>query len=129
MMTNKALRLPIILLALMVMGGMIQWLRPKNLEPKPFRDASNVETFNASQTGNNVIINGHKMSDLANTESSYKTINFQKAWNLSDIQHIEGRGGKQILVFVDGSTREVTPLLYKQLPGNIQVRLSYERQD
>jgi hypothetical protein len=128
MMSNKALRLPIILLTLMIMAGIIQAVRPKGrLEPKPFRDASTVETFNASSTTGNITINGHNISEINSMETTYKPMSLQKSWNPTDIKRIEGNGSKQILVFIDGSTREVNPSLFKLLPGSIQARLSYDR--
>jgi hypothetical protein len=132
MMTNKALRLPIILLALIMMGAVIQFFRPhKKLEAKPFRDASTVETFEASQVSGNIIINGHKASEFNSEVSSYRPLSLgqPQSWNVTDIQRIEGKGNGSILVFSDGSTRDVTPAIYKQLPSAIQVRLGYERSD
>jgi hypothetical protein len=130
MMNNKALRLPIILLALIMMGGVIQFFRPhKKLEAKPFRDPSSVETFEASEAGSNITINGHKASELTTTTSSYKplSLNQPQSWNVTDIQRIEGKGSSSVLVFSDGSTRDVNPSIYKQLPSAIQTRISYER--
>ncbi len=132
MMSNKALRLPIILLALIIMGSVVQAFRPKEkLEAKPFRDPSTVETFKVNQVGDNITINGHNVSDLVNQPSSYRPLSLAqpKSWNVSDIQRIEASGSSNILVFTDGSTQNVTSAIYKQLPSAIQVRLSYDRQN
>lgn len=125
-MTNKALRLPIILLALLVMGGVIQQFRPKQpLEAKPFRDASSIQTFDITQTPGNLSINGHNPSDISTLQAAYRPLSLQQSWSPTDIQRIEAKGNKRILVFTDGSMQEVTPSIFKQLPASIQVRLSY----
>ena len=132
MMSNKALRLPIILLALIIMVSVVQAFRPKEkLETQLFRDPNIVETFKVTQTGDNITINGHKASEFVNQTSSYKPLSLAqpKNWNVSDIQRIEVKGSNHTLVFTDGSTQTVTSIIYQQLPSAIQVRLSYDRQN
>jgi hypothetical protein len=127
-MNNKALRLPIILVALLAMVGVIQLFRPKEkLEPKPFRDASTVETFDASKVGNNVMINGMTAAQYAAGSNSPLPLSQTnpQSWSLTDLK-IQGSGGATTLVFNDGSTRLVTPDLLKQLPRAIQRNVSYE---
>jgi hypothetical protein len=127
-MNNKALRLPIILVALIAMVSVIQLFRPKErLEPKPFRDASTVETFDASQVSNNVTINGMSAAQYAAGSSNTLPISQTnpQSWSLTDLK-IRGSGSSTTLVFNDGSTRLVTPELLKQLPQAVQRNVSYE---
>jgi hypothetical protein len=128
-MSNKALRLPIILVALLAMASIIQMFRPKEkLEPKPFRDSSTIETFDASKVGSNVTINGLTAAQYAAGTPSALPLSQTnpKSWSLTDVK-IQGSGSTTTLVFSDGSTRLLTPELLRQLPQALQRNVSYER--
>lgn len=132
MMNNRALRLPIMLLAIIVLFAVVQAFRPREkLVAKPFRDPAQIETFEATKVGDNIIINGHKASEFAEAIPNYKPLSLSQpqSWDVSDIQRIEAKGSFSTLVFTDGSTRDVTAAIYNQLPSAIQVRLSYDRQN
>jgi hypothetical protein len=127
-MNNKALRLPIILVALMAMVGVIQMFRPRErLEPEPFRDASTVETFDASSVGSNVTINGMTAAQYAAAPANALPLSQTnpKSWSLTNL-NIQGSGSTTTLVFSDGSTRLLTPELLRQLPQEIQRNVTYE---
>jgi hypothetical protein len=129
-MNNKALRLPIILFALMAMVGVIQMFRPKErLEPKPFRDASEVATFDASMVGNNVTINGMTAAQYAAQPNNALPLSQTppQSWSLQDLT-IRGTGATRTLVFRDGSTRALTPTLLALLPHDIQRNVTYDGQ-
>ena len=127
-MNNKALRLPIILVALMAMVWVIQTFRPhKRLEPTPYRDTAAVATFDASKTDRNLLVNGQRASELTPAgRTTLKSLLNPSSWSLSDIDSIEKVGSRTTLVFIDGSRRDINPSLYQQLPGDLQVRVSYE---
>lgn len=46
---------------------------------------------------------------------------------LSDVARISGVGNQSVLVFRDGSRLTVTPEVRRQLPGDLQLRLGYAR--
>lgn len=48
---------------------------------------------------------------------------------LSDVASITGKGTQSVLVFRDGSRLTVTPEMRRQLPGDLQLRLDYARDD
>lgn len=48
---------------------------------------------------------------------------------LSDVARISGVGNQSVLVFRDGSRLTVTPEVRRQLPGDLQLRLGYARDD
>lgn len=129
-MNNKALRLPIILVALMAMVGVIQAFRPKErLEPAPYRDATQVETFDASKADGNLILDGQRAADLVNAPAQrpqLKSLTPPHSWSMADIDSIEKVGSRTTLVFIDGSRRDLNASLYQQLPGELQVRVGYE---
>jgi hypothetical protein len=127
-MNNKALRLPIILVALMLMVSIAWNFRPKTT--MTVRDNSApTETFNPDKLDPNMVIDGRKVSDYATLESTQTpglSAGDPKTWTAAHISMIKTVNGTTILYFVDGSSRPVTPTLVKLLPSEVQLRLSYE---
>ena len=132
----KVLRLPVILVALMAMVGIINWLRPHTKVEPPTRSSTlEVEAFDPEEaTANtNITINGVSQVEYETQLEEQNTqlpIAFKKPyeWTLGDVTSVRDQGSKTILVFRDGSTREVTPTLYSQLPGNLQTKVGYSRE-
>ncbi|MGL4609861.1 MAG: hypothetical protein ACRCYY_09275 [Trueperaceae bacterium] len=130
---SKALRLPIILVALMLMFGIISWLRPRATVEPPVRSSTvEVESFEPEKANDLVRINGLSETGYAaqvQEQSKTTPLALQKpdVWTPAYIRSIESQGNKTIIVFVDDSTREVTPTLYQQLPSALKDRMDYER--
>jgi hypothetical protein len=130
----KALRLPVILVALMAMAGIINWLRPHTKVEPPTRSSTlEVEAFDPDKEVSGLTINGMSQAEYeaqVKEQNTQPLIAFKKPneWTSADITSIKGQGSKTILVFRDGSTREVTPVLYSQLPGNLQTKVGYSRE-
>jgi hypothetical protein len=132
----KVLRLPVILVALMAMAGIINWLRPHTKVEPPTRSSTlEVAAFNPDEatSDTNITINGVSQVEYETQLGEQETqlpIAFTKPneWTSGDITSIQGQGGKTTLVFRDGSTREVTPTLYSQLPGDLQTKVGYSRE-
>ena len=130
---SKALRLPVILVALMAMGGIISWLRPHTkVEPPARSSVLEVEAFNPAKASSNITINGLSQAEYAAQvqEQSKKLVGFQDphTWTSADITLVGSKNGKTLLTFRDGSSREVTSALYNQLPGDIQIKVGYSRE-
>ncbi len=127
---NKALRLPIILVALMLLVGVAMMFRPKTTLVVRDGNATATEQFDPDKLGPNMVINGRKVSEYATLESappaSPISMKDPKTWSLASVSLIRGVSGKTMIYFVDGSSREVTASLLKVLPGDLQTRLTYE---
>jgi hypothetical protein len=121
LMRQKALRLPLMLIGLMVMVGVIQFFRPHttvvSAPPRPYRDASTVTMVETTT------------SLVTNTARPSLPLNMQQAnsWTLDNVAAITKTGSTTVLIFTDGSSRSVTPALLKQLPSILQTRVSYDR--
>jgi hypothetical protein len=135
-MSNKALRLPIILVALMAMAGIINWLRPHTKVEAPTRSSTlEVEAFDSNEAASantNITINGLSQAEYAaqNSEQNLQqpiALKKPNQWTSADITLVKSQGSKTILVFRDGSSREVTAALYNQLPGSLQTQVGYSR--
>lgn len=130
----KVLRLPVILVALMAMIGIINWLRPHTRVEPPTRSSTlEVEAFDPDKAVSGITINGVSQAEYEaqiKEQTAQPLIAFKKPseWTSADITSVQGQGGKTILVFRDGSSREVTPVLYSQLPGTIQTKVGYSRE-
>jgi hypothetical protein len=120
LLRQKALRLPLMLVGLMVMAWVIQSFRPHvEATPRPYRDPSSV-----------TLLEPVPASNMANTPSLQRPLlSLQKpaTWTLEDIAAISKQGSKTVLMFADGSSRDVTPTLLSQLPSALQTRVSYDR--
>lgn len=131
----KAFRLPVILVALMAMVGIINWLRPHTKVEPPTRSSTlEVEAFDPDEasSSDSLTINGMSQADYEaqlREQNTKELIAYKKPseWTSADITAITGQGSKTILEFSDGSTREVTSILYSQLPGDIQTKVGYSR--
>jgi hypothetical protein len=62
-------------------------------------------------------------------QNTQQLIAFKKPnqWTSADITSVKSQGSKIVLVFRDGSSREVTAALYSQLPGSLQTQVGYSR--
>jgi hypothetical protein len=82
-MSNKALRLPIILVALMAMAGIINWLRPHTKVEAPTRSSTlEVEAFDPNEAVSattKVTINGLSQADYAARAKYPTAYRLQKA--------------------------------------------------
>ena len=119
-----------ILLALLMMVWVIHVFRPHrfSISKNTYGDEV-VAPLDSSQVGNNILINGQNPSEFVAslTTVKLKSLQVPATWSLSDIKSIQKHGTNPSLFFQDGSSIQVTPLVLKELPGNLQVRVSYER--
>ncbi len=126
---NKALRLPVILVALMLIAWIGLSFRPKTALVIREGEAATNETFDADTMGPDTIINGRKVSEyatLATTSQPSISAKDPKTWSSATVSLIKASNGKTTIYFVDGSSREVSANLLKLLPGDLQTRLNYE---
>jgi hypothetical protein len=128
---NKALRLPIILVALMLLVGIAMLFRPKTgLVVHNGNAEATAEHFDPNKLDPDMVINGRKVSEYATLEpaplASPISAKDPKTWSGASVSLIKGVNGKTLIYFVDGSSREVTPTLVKLLPGELKTRLTYE---
>jgi hypothetical protein len=129
---NKALRLPIILVALMLMIWIGWSFRPKtNMVVRDGNTATaTTERFDPDKLDPDMVIDGRKVSEYAPLETtpleSPISAKDPKNWSLVSVSLIKATNGKTMIYFIDGSSREVTPNLVKLLPSELQTRLSYE---
>ncbi len=128
----KAFRLPVVLVALMAMVGIINWLRP-NTKIEPTRSSTlEAKAFDPAKADRGVTINGVSQAEYEaqlSEQQNRELIAYKKPaeWTSADVTSIGGQGGNVVLVFRDGSRREVTPALYSQLPGELQTKVGYSR--
>jgi hypothetical protein len=80
-----------------------------------------------STDGPKIVINGKAVTDYAAPRATVLANQDPQRWQLAQISRIEGGGSRATLVFIDGSSRDVNGSLLRQLPGEIAVRLRYER--
>jgi hypothetical protein len=120
--------------ALMLMAGIISWLRPHAEAKAPTRSSViAVEAFSPEKANALVTINGMSEAEYAeqiNTQQQQGLLAYQnpKYWTAADVKSIASRNGKTILIFTDGTIREVTAALYQQLSGNLQLKVGYQRE-
>jgi len=80
-----------------------------------------------ASNGPEILINGKHVSDYAAPKAKVLAYEDPRRWQLAQVARIDRIGSRIVLVFTDGSSREVSPTLIKQLPGELQVRVSYAR--
>jgi hypothetical protein len=85
-----------------------------------------VSELQHSSSGPRILINGREMGDYTPARTGVLAYQSPKTWQLSHLDGIAQEGFSTMLVFQDGSRIAVSPSLYKQLPGEIQVRVNYE---
>jgi hypothetical protein len=113
--------IPVVLVGLAVALVLGVWLlRPKS----PAVSAS----APVHQGGARLVIEGARPNSVqvASQPSEMRAI-LPEHITLSMIQELRERGGRKVLVFIDGSELELNPYQLSQLPSEVRLRLEYRR--
>jgi hypothetical protein len=110
----------LILLAFAIFRPRAGLVEAAPLEMVPLSELQN------NHTGLRILMNGKEIGDYTVARTGVLAYQSPKSWRLSQLNSIAKRGLSKVLVFQDGSSISVSPALYKQLPGNIQIRVNYE---
>lgn len=74
-----------------------------------------------------VLLNGQPLSAYQPARLKPTALGDPSTWQLGDIAQFAARGPRTVLIFRDGSVADVTSSVYRRLPGNIRVRIDYDR--
>ena len=118
--------LPFIIIAIgLVLLLMMVALRPRSQRLPTSAAAATLPTEDELT----ILLNGEPLDTRQPVRSSAISATDPASWSLGQISRFDKRGERTRLVFVDGSVANVTSSTYSKLPGNIRVRINYDRSE
>jgi hypothetical protein len=116
-LTNRALRLPVILVGFLAMAWTVQAFRPEPVQAeKPFRDASSVVM---AQPASALVV----APTVRTLPIGLRQVG---SWRLDDVAAVQKQGATTVLLFRDGSRYVVTPQSLDLMESRLRNQVTYE---